>query len=64
MANAQLFKTRDAGLPLVDKQNHSGNGAYSYSAKHHLAQLAVTGCFNSTFYVDGSTQLSDVMAIA
>ncbi len=64
MANAQLFKTRDAGLPLVDKQNHSGNGAYSYSAKHHLAQLAVTGCFNSTFYVDASTQLSDVMAIA
>lgn len=43
--------------------NNAGGIAYAMSAKHALAQLAATGCFQATYCVDGSTQLANVLAL-
>lgn len=65
MANLQLFKTRrGAQLPAVDALNEAGGAAYSLSPKHRLAQLAATGCLNSTFYAQAQDQLDTVLALA
>ncbi len=44
--------------------NNAGGHAYKMSAKHALAQLAVTGTFNGTYYVDAKSQLEDVIKFA
>lgn len=64
MANTQLFDTRSAGLPVPDACNAEGVRAYALSPKHKLAQLAMTGCLQQTFYADAKTQLDDVLALA
>jgi 60 kDa SS-A/Ro ribonucleoprotein len=65
MANKQLFQaTRGAyAAPAMD-QNHAGAPAYRYSPKHQLAQYAVTGCLNNTFYAGGAEQLETVLALS
>ena len=50
MANFNLFNTRQAQLPASDTLNNQQAPAYSYKPKHKLAQLAVTGCLNQTYY--------------
>lgn len=45
-------------------QNSAGGAGYSFEAKHALAQLAMTGCFNNTFYVSGVNQLDKVLDLA
>ena len=62
MANIQLFNTR-AALPASDTLNHEQAPAYAYYPKHKLAQLAVTGCLNQTFYADAKTQLVEVLKL-
>jgi 60 kDa SS-A/Ro ribonucleoprotein len=64
MANASLFK-RLAGtlLPKTDTRNFENAPAYAFSPKHALAQYAVTGCMNHTFYADAELQLSDILAL-
>lgn len=66
MANKNLFKTSRASavVPVANTVNNAGGVAYSMSAKHALAQLASTGCFNDTFYVSAETQLKDILALA
>ena len=65
MANLQLFNTRrGAQLPAVDALNEAGGVAYSLSPKHQLAQLAATGCLNSTFYAQAQDQLETVLSLA
>ena len=65
MANLQLFKTRrGAQLPAGNALNEAGGVAYALSPKHQLAQLAATGCLNSTFYAQAQDQLDAVLALA
>ncbi|KAF0812218.1 60 kDa SS-A/Ro ribonucleoprotein [Andreprevotia sp. IGB-42] len=63
MANQQLFKTLLATLPATTAVNQNNAPAYAYSARHKLAQLAVTGCMNHTYYANGEAQLADVLAL-
>jgi 60 kDa SS-A/Ro ribonucleoprotein len=65
MANRALFQTSRGPLPReTDVRNAEGAGAYSFDAKHALAQYAATGCLNSTFYADADMQLDAVLALA
>ncbi|MDQ0025376.1 60 kDa SS-A/Ro ribonucleoprotein [Variovorax paradoxus] len=65
MANLQLFKTRrGVQLPAGNALNEAGGVAYSLSPKHQLAQLAATGCLNSTFYAQAQDQLDTVLSLA
>lgn len=63
MANFNLFNTRQAQLPASDTLNNQQAPAYSYKPKHKLAQLAVTGCLNNTYYADAETQLAEVLKL-
>ncbi|HEX8999573.1 MAG TPA: TROVE domain-containing protein, partial [Blastocatellia bacterium] len=65
MANKKLFKTL-AGklLPKADAVNEAGGRAYKLSPKAALAQYAVTGCLNNTFYADAETQLAKVIELS
>lgn len=44
--------------------NYAGGSAYSMEAESALAQLAVTGCFNNTFYTSAESQLEQVLDLA
>ena len=60
MANKTLFSSTTAKLPRADSRNEAGGRAYKFSAKHALAQLAATGCFNQVFYASAQSQLDDL----
>lgn len=63
MANRALFQTRpSASFQTSMALNHAGAPAYAFEPKHALAQLAVTGCLNQTFYASAEAQLSEVVA--
>ena len=65
MANAQLFKSMMGKLlPSTNAKNHEGANAYALTPQHALAQYAMTGCLNGTFYTAAETQLSDVLTMA
>lgn len=65
MANPALFNTSRGPLPReTDVRNAEGAGAYAFGPKHALAQYAVTGCLNRTFYVEAEKQLETVLALA
>jgi len=65
MANKSLFATfAGRAVPKADTVNEAGGGAYSFSPKHALAQYAVTGCLNSTFYASASQQLETLLSLA
>lgn len=63
MANTSLFNTLAAKLPVAGARNEAGGKAYAFSAKHALAQYAVTGCLNGTFYADAEQQLETVLRL-
>lgn len=50
MANRNLFKSAQTRAPAADKFNLAGGIAYQLSPRHALAQIAMTGTFNGTFY--------------
>ncbi|WP_017903887.1 RNA-binding protein [Pseudomonas asplenii] len=60
MANTQLFQTRTQPA-ACDIHNASGAVAYAYTARHALAQLAVTGCLNQTYHASAQGQLEAVL---
>ena len=65
MVNTQLFKTTPGKLAhAADAVNQSGARAYGYKSRHHLAQLAVTGCMTSTFHANAQSQLEDALTLA
>lgn len=64
MANQKIFASAAQGLPVANTRNRAGGAAYSLSDRAALAQLAVTGCFNDTFYASGTDQLQDVLRLA
>jgi 60 kDa SS-A/Ro ribonucleoprotein len=65
MANTNLFRTLVGKLlPGTNTLNAAGAPAYAFTDKHALAQYAVTGCFNSTFYATADAQLKKVIDLA
>lgn len=65
MVNKAFFKSYLGKLlPGTDAANHEGAPAYRLTAREALAQYAVTGTFNGTFYADGVDQLDAVKALA
>jgi 60 kDa SS-A/Ro ribonucleoprotein len=62
MANKKLFQTKTGKfIPHADALNEAMAPSYAFSAKHALAQYAVTGCLNSTFYANADEQLAMVV---
>lgn len=59
MASKNLFASKSAVSASLTV-NEAGGKAYEMPAKEALAQLAVTGCFNNTFYASGQNQLDKV----
>lgn len=65
MANKQLFQAvKGAYVAPATDRNEAGAPAYRYSPKHQLAQFAVTGCMNNTFYASGADQLKTVLELS
>lgn len=62
MATKNLFGSKgvSARSPATNTVNEAGGTAYSLEAKEALAQMAVTGCFQNTFYATGADQLAKV----
>jgi 60 kDa SS-A/Ro ribonucleoprotein len=63
MANKNLFNTKVAANTSCNSlvTNNAGGKAYSRSAKAALAQYAMTGCFNNTYYATNNDQLKSVI---
>ncbi|MFC4160140.1 TROVE domain-containing protein [Chitinimonas lacunae] len=61
MANPHLFNSRQKAV--TNTRNASGAPAYQRGPKQQLAQYAMTGCLNSTFYVNAQTQLEQVLKL-
>jgi 60 kDa SS-A/Ro ribonucleoprotein len=64
MANKTLFQTLAGMLSQADTVNEAGGKAFAFTPKHALAQYAVTGCLNGTFYATAETQLQRVLELA
>ena len=65
MANKTLFQTiAGALLPKTDARNEAGGTAYTLPPRHALAQYAVTGCLNTTFYAGAKVQLDRILSLA
>lgn len=76
MANKQIFGSLTkwfggksggqsaASAPKTDAVNEAGGRAYALTPHQALAQLAVTGALNGTYYADAQRQLDQVLAFA
>ncbi|WP_182417295.1 RNA-binding protein [Bartonella sp. HY038] len=65
MANFKLFASlRGKLVPATNSHNHHGAPAYELSPNEALAQLAVTGTFNNTFYANGCDQLDKILELS
>src|SRR5262249_55625351 len=65
MASKTLFASIPGHLlPKPDEINEGGGPAYAFAPKHALAQYAVTGCLNATFYASGTEQLEKVLSLS
>ena len=63
MANKTLFSSLKSLLPRANAANEEGARAYRLPPKHALAQLAATGCLNSTYYASAEMQLNELRAL-
>lgn len=64
MANTNLFQTLGAQARTPGTVNEAGGRAYVFDPKHALAQYAMTGCLNGTYYADAATQLERTLEFA
>jgi 60 kDa SS-A/Ro ribonucleoprotein len=69
MASKNLFKSQSNSnsvkvVKASDTVNQAGGQAYRMSDKAALAQYAMTGCFNGTYYASDKDQLKKVMELA
>lgn len=64
MASKNSFKKMGTSVPTATATNYAGKAAYKLESKHALAQLAVTGCFNNTYYTTAEQQLQQVLQLA
>lgn len=59
-----MFATqRGRQVPKADAVNEAGGAAYKLGDRHALAQLAVTGCLNNTYYIKAEAQLEKVLEL-
>lgn len=63
MVNKNLFNTGH-GENIANTMNAAGGRAFAFSPEHALAQISMTGCLNSTYYVDAQHQLTDLLNFA
>jgi 60 kDa SS-A/Ro ribonucleoprotein len=63
MANNLLFPSLPAGAQAANATNEAGGKAYAFAPKHALAQYAVTGCLNGTYYAGAATQLERTLEL-
>lgn len=65
MANQNLFASLFGKLTrAATTRNEAGGKAYVRSQEQALAQFAVTGCLNGTFYASAEDQLTAILALA
>lgn len=65
MANKSLFASiRGKFLPRTDATNQAGAPAYGFDPKHKLAQAAMTGTVQPTFYASAEMQLAEILNAA
>lgn len=65
MANRSLFRSLVGALiPRADARNEAGGVAYQLPSRQALAQLAATGCLNTTFYANAAEQLESVLDLS
>jgi 60 kDa SS-A/Ro ribonucleoprotein len=73
MVTKNLFSTKKVSskkgvsakiTKVTNTVNNAGGSAYSFSDKAALAQLAMTGCFNGTYYVSAEDQLNRTLELA
>ena len=65
MANLNIFASQRGKLvPATNSHNHHGAPAYELLPEEALAQLAVTGTFNNTFYANGADQLDKILELS
>jgi 60 kDa SS-A/Ro ribonucleoprotein len=65
MANKSIFASpRGTLIPQTDARNHHGALAYAMTPEHKLAQIAMTGTMNATFYAQGQDQLAGLLDAA
>lgn len=67
MVSKNLFKSAVSSKKVIkptNAVNKAGKSAYALDDKAALAQLAMTGCFNGTYYVAGDDQLKQVVELA
>ena len=65
MANKTMFASiRGKLLPKAGVVNRAGGKAYDLGPRHKLAQLAITGCLNGTYYSSAEDQLANVLELA
>jgi|GEM_PF-6240705 len=57
MANKYIFRSLAGSPPPADTLNEAGGKAFALPPRQALAQYAVTGCLNGTFYASAETQL-------
>lgn len=55
MVNKDIFSTRTD--KKTETTNAAGGPAYNFNAKHALAQIASTNCFNGTYYTNARANL-------
>ena len=60
MLNKQLFGAKSQTQDAI--VNAAGGKAHAFDAKHALAQLALTGTMNDTYYADATSQLDELLA--
>lgn len=63
MPNKALFAPARTSAPAADAVNEAGGMAYSFTARHALAQLAATGTFNNVFYSTAEEQFEKVLEL-
>jgi 60 kDa SS-A/Ro ribonucleoprotein len=68
VANKSIFKSRNGSrridIPITDTTNKAGGTAYDLGSEGALAQYAVTGCLNQTFYANAEEQVEKIMELA
>ncbi len=65
MANKTLFRSVVGRfIPAADTLNEELAPAYALAPEHALAQYAITGCMNATFYASADEQLDKLLALA
>ena len=63
MPNRDLFNNPPSNPPATDTVNAAGGRAYALSDELALAQYAVTGVFNNTYYSTAKADLDRVKAL-